>query len=313
MRSLIFLHHRDEANSGDMMSSPVNYFDWRSVALMGTRGVFDSGDFPDQSDVILGGGGLVGNGHFSLKIDHQLNKSDGRRILWGAGHNRHCYPYGFRATGNGPRRLRAEIRGWLVRRGWRNPSSWSRRLTYGLDENEVSFLESFGLVGVRDWGTPYRWVPCASCLHPAIDRHRDDTPRHEVVFVDHPKFFAIDVKRAPKLSNLKIGIDDMIAFIASGRSVVTSSYHVAYWGVLLGRRVVIAPWSTKFLRSKWPVELAPDLDGLAYHLAHARVFPEALSEARDANLLFAKEVSAFLGLQMPVQRFMASPRGNPIA
>ena len=303
MDSLIFLHHRDETNSGDMMSSPVNYFDWTSVTSVAARGVLDPVVAPNSADVILGGGGLVGNSHFLLKIDQHLRNSVGRRVIWGAGHNRHCYPLGFRVAGESPRSWLADFRGWLVRRGWRAPSTWSRRLTYGLDETERAFLDSFGLVGFRDWGTPYRWVPCASCLHPALDRHRDDVPRHKVVYVDHPEFFAIDVKRAPKFSNLKTGIDDLIAFISSGRSVVTSSYHVAYWGVLLGRRVVLAPWSTKFLRFKWPLEIAPDLDGLAYHLAHAREFPEAMSEARQANLMFARDVAAFLGLPMPAQRF----------
>lgn len=302
-RALAFLHHRDEANPGDMLATPARYFDWPRIAEVVERGVLDPVAPVTRADVILGGGGLVGNDHFSPSIARHLNAFEGRKILWGAGQNRHGYPFGFRAVAHGPERWRAEIRGWLVRRGWRAPSQWSRSLVYRSEQETASELAGFDLVGLRDWGTPHAWVPCPSCLHPALDRHRDDRPRHAVVFADHPKFFAIEVSRAPKLSNLDSSIDAMIRFIASGRSVVTSSYHVAYWGILLGRRVVVAPWSSKFLRFKWPVELAIDLDGLAHHLARARVFPDALAEARAANVAFAGQVAALLQLPPPVPRF----------
>jgi hypothetical protein len=306
MRKLDFLYHRHTANPGDMTASPVHYFDWPSVADVTARGVLDPVPAAPVEHLIVGGGGLIGNDHFDAALAAQLGLAGGRRVLWGAGHNRHLYPYGFKASAYGWERVRGEMRGWLVRRGWRARSDWSRRLVYSPTEADRARLDRFDLVGLRDWDVGARWVPCASCLHPALDRHRDDPPRHELVFADHPKFFAIEAGRAPKLSNLENDIDTLVAFIASGRSVVTSSYHVAYWGVLLGRRVVVAPWSTKFLRFKWPVELAADLDGLSHHLARARAYPEALAEARAANLAFAADVAGLLGVPAPARRMSPS-------
>lgn len=302
MKKLVFIHHRDASNPGDMMASPMHYFDWSAVAEVGVRGVLDLARPGADENVIVGGGGLIGNDHFGAALGAHVAGAGGRRVLWGAGHNRHEYPFGFRASATGWQRLRGEVRGWLVRKGWRASSSWSRRLSYRLNEEDRAQLACFDLVGWRDRDGDTRWVPCASCLHPALDRHRGDRPRHATVVADHPKFFAIEAGRAPKLSNLENDLDTLVAFIASGRAVVTSSYHVAYWGLLLGRKVVVAPWSTKFLRFKWPVELSPDLDGLAHHLRRARTFPEALTEARAANLSFATEVARVLGLSTPARR-----------
>lgn len=302
MKLLRFLHHRHLANPGDMTCSPHDYFDWQSVANVEVRGVLDSLPHSDPGDLVVGGGGLIGNAHFTAAIAAHFSASGGRRVLWGAGHNAHLYPHKFKAAGEGWGRLRGELRGWLVRRGLRPASRWSRRLVYRPTATDREQLAKFDLVGLRDWDSGERWVPCVSCMHPALDRHRDDQTRHDIVFADHPQFFGIEVMRSPKLSNQETDIETLVAFIASGRSVVTSSYHVAYWGVLLGRKVVIAPWSTKFLRFKWPVQLAPDLDGLGHHLKLARAYPEALSEARAANHAFAADVATLLGLPTPPVR-----------
>jgi len=45
---------------------------------------------------------------------------------------------------------------------------------------------------------------------------------------------------------LVMNLDEVIAYIASGATVVTSSYHSMYWGFLLGRNFVSVPFGSKF-------------------------------------------------------------------
>lgn len=100
----------------------------------------------------------------------------------------------------------------------------------------------------RDWmmGLKNR-VPCASCMHPAFDRALDVTPVHDVVRYSAARRVEVqEPSGAQHMTNEDGSIEDAIAFIASGRKVITSSYHGAYWAQLLGREVELVSWGSKF-------------------------------------------------------------------
>lgn len=102
--------------------------------------------------------------------------------------------------------------------------------------------------------------PCASCMHPAFDAVSN--PVHEVVRYSAARRVIVDdPAEAPHMSNEDSTIEDAIRFLASGRTVITSSYHGAYWAGLLGRKVKLVPWGSKF-------EYLPNL---------------SLAQCRDAN------------------------------
>jgi len=107
-------------------------------------------------------------------------------------------------------------------------------------------------------------------------------------------FFKIDTRSPNKGSNLNKSFEDIISMLSEAEVILTSSYHAAYWGILLGRRVVVVPWSTKFLRFRWRVGFAYDLDGVRSAISKAASFPYALKEAREANISFALDVSKLL-------------------
>ena len=47
--------------------------------------------------------------------------------------------------------------------------------------------------------------------------------------------------------------EEVAGFLASGRVVVTNSYHGAYWTTLLGRPTLLwEPWCSKFLLLRYP-------------------------------------------------------------
>ena len=142
------------------------------------------------------------------------------------------------------------------------------------------FLRRFALHGIRDWGSPYPWVPCASCMHPAFDLEYDVL--HEVVLYEH-KDFPTGIKGLPTYNNSGTSVPDALRFLASAETVITTSYHGAFWATLLQRRVVVVDaFSTKFQMFRHPPVLAAASDWRAA-LRLARSYPLALDECRRAN------------------------------
>lgn len=119
----------------------------------------------------------------------------------------------------------------------------------GKREEFVSDIsQRVALFGTRNYDRrdQFAFVPCASCLSPLFDQVEE--PKHEVVFFFHRKKGAhISVPPgAPVMTNAMCAPKKAINFIASGETIVTSSYHGVYWAQLLGRRVICLPFSEKF-------------------------------------------------------------------
>lgn len=98
----------------------------------------------------------------------------------------------------------------------------------------------------RDPIEGFECVPCASCLHPVFDEVRSG-PAHKIVRYSAARRVNVETPAdAPHMSNEDGTIEQAVRFLASGETVVTSSYHGAYWVGLLGRKVEIVPWGSKF-------------------------------------------------------------------
>ncbi len=112
----------------------------------------------------------------------------------------------------------------------------------------TELAECFAAFGTRNYDRreQFSFVPCASCLSPLFDRVGPAT--HDVVAYVHRK------KRGPEelppdipiMTNSMRPLREVIEFIASGDTVVTSSYHGVYWAQLLGRKVICLPYNDKF-------------------------------------------------------------------
>jgi hypothetical protein len=140
-----------------------------------------------------------------------------------------------------------------------------------------------------DWRDELHFVPCASCLSPSFDIAK--TPTHDLVIYNHRKMpGAMDVPNGvPVMTN---SVDDpmlAIDFIASGDTVVTSSYHGVYWAQLLGRRVVCIPYSSKFLTFQNSPSFASS-NSWRQSVGSAKRFPPMLDEYRSMNRSFARRV-----------------------
>lgn len=159
------------------------------------------------------------------------------------------------------------------------------------------FLDNFDLVGLRDWQTPWRYVPCPSCMNPWFDRQEVAQPQHEVVVYSHFQVPIPMVQPVPAMDNSGKAedISKALEFLSSGKCVVTNSYHGAYWAQLLNRKVIVwQPFSSRFyhffsnphfcLESDWRPHVP---------LAKART-ENFLSDCRKRNVSFAAEVMELL-------------------
>jgi hypothetical protein len=151
------------------------------------------------------------------------------------------------------------------------------------------YLKAFDLVGVRDFGTEHHWVPCASCMLPQFDQ--PGAAVHEAVIYEHKRIPIPIQAPFPRRTNAGDDIAASLAFLASGKVVITNSYHGAYWATLLGRRVLAIANMSKMYRFRHaPVVCRPEHWQRCLGLTVS--YPEALAQCRTANQNFGKEVRA---------------------
>ena len=296
------VHRKDLNNVGDMASNPLQYFlnpdQYESIDIIDLL----SAQIPDNATVIAGGGGLIANQfmddvlraltvpqdnnqllnladqywkicsngnaqvrqEFFSKLNplvkeyiDKLSRTMGPRVIWGAGHN----------------------------------SDYIKKLKGDLEYPE--WLRDFNLVGVRDYNQQYNWVPCASCMHPAL---RKKYPiKNDVVWFEHKKQLIKSAefgsKPIPRFINSGDNIDQTIELLGSANVVITNSYHGAYWATLLKKKVIVAdPWSSKFNALKHQPRFLKKDESWEQLVASANIYTDALDECVDTNQQFWNQI-----------------------
>ncbi len=220
MPTLVNCHVIDAHNIGDLLSSPLHYFEFPGFTPKALDIRTAQAEALAADHVIFGGGGLLFERFLPQIASIQATKQGTKRILWGVGQQ-------------------------------------SYALTQLSDYRQFDYrpyVAQCDLVGLRDFDVPWPWVPCVSCLHPAFDLPR--TPQHEVVVFSHKKFH-ISFPGLPHLTHEETDFETVLDFLGSGETILTSSFHGAYWGTLLGRKVLAFPFSSKFASLKYPPTLYP--------------------------------------------------------
>ncbi len=270
-KPVINVHRVDTRNVGDYYCAPHHYFD----KLKNTSvDIFDYKK-PDSEtraafiektcghSIIIGGGGLLNRGGFrrQMKLFQDLSKKGKKTVLWGVGHNE------------------------------KHPKTYGKVKGYNVD------VSKFGLVGTRDYTNPGEYVPCVSCLHPIFDKTYKETQEVGVVFhkdtLKKPKILH-KFKDFPSSSNTT-DLESLISFIGASEKIITDSYHVMYWSMLLGKRVVTVPNSSKFYDFKYRPVFS-DFDNALESFSDAEIYPGLLEECREINLKFADKVFDYLGM-----------------
>ena len=217
------VHRRTKGNIGDFFCNPSRYFDFRPI----TKKLTDQINIKD-STVVIGGGGLI-HPSFTPRIVELLEQQPKNIIVWAIGSN------------------------------------------YALDKDKgyPDWIRNATLVGIRDFkslsvnSTLGEYVPCVSCMHPAFNKKYKAS--HDKVYYLHARQSSEDtfkkLEGKPLLTNKAKDFNEVITFLGSGETVVTDSYHGAYWAMLMKRNVQVVPWSTKFKTFKYiPVLLESILE-----------------------------------------------------
>jgi len=266
---IINLHRMDKNNIGDWYCAPHHYF----KELKGTAlDIFDyknkdkiiSDNFiknVSQNALIIGGGGLLNRSGFALQMRmlEKLAISGKKIVLWGVGHNE------------------------------KSPKTYNNVKQYKTD------ISKFGIVGTRDYTMPGDYVPCVSCLHPIFDKPTKNTQEIGVILhkdtIKKPAIVSL-FSEYPTTSNTT-NLEELVHFIGISEKIITDSYHAMYWAMLLGKKVVVIPNSSKFYDFKYKAVVS-DFENAVAALTKAEIFPSLLEECREINRNFATKVFDYL-------------------
>jgi hypothetical protein len=302
----IVAHRMDENNVGDLASEPLQYFlnddEYQRIDVAN----LGSYSYDESIPLIVGGGGLLCNefmGDFYndllLSSDHAqltrmwgdswqvsnlkykevfhefheqyqsliqktLEKVEGKvgpRFIWGAGHNSSDISTEFRKI------------------------KWPKAMA------------RYDAVGIRDYDetSKFEWVPCASCMHPAFDKEYEI--KNKVIFFEHKKQLLKPAEFGdtpfPRFVNSGHNFDQTIELLGSAEVILTNSYHGAYWGMLLGRKVaVVGPWSSKFNFFKHPPYIMQKKENYKDFIDSMEIYPDMIQECRNANIKFWEKVKS---------------------
>jgi hypothetical protein len=295
----VLAHRKDPNNVGDIAANPLQYF--LSPDQYQTIDVAHPGqeDYPGDVPVVVGGGGLIGNDFMGNVIANCLLSPDEMQLKqlsevrwklisehnWGAQRNfKNKYSELIEES------LTNVVKYSAPKYAWGIGHNGSTASTPEYPEE----LNQYSAVGLRDWGThSHSWVPCASCLHPAL--RKNYTIKNPVIWFEHKKQLIKDRsfgnEPIPRFVNSGANIEQTIELLGSAEVVLTNSYHGAYWATLLQRRViVVGAWSSKFHHMKHAPVQMPAEHNWRDVLDQTQIYPHALDECADANHAFWKRI-----------------------
>jgi hypothetical protein len=142
------------------------------------------------------------------------------------------------------------------------------------------------LIGIRDYVSGYEnlYLPCASCMHPAFDKTYVE--KQEVGYFLHKfKTKIINTTNKSIMYNDEIDFEKTIEFMGSHKTIITDSYHGAYWAQLLGKNVQVASWSVKFNYFKNPPLFLENINDTPLKTSN-KINYNFLSECRQLNKQF---------------------------
>ena len=185
--------------------------------------------------IIIGGGGLLGledetTLQSGLTLDHDMREVCSMKadcVIWGIGSNLGAHEQG-------------DVREYSEHEVLAKVDELVRGTTVRL----AVFRDHFTPPVDKPWESFYD----ATAMLAGLDCK--EAPTHERVYYHHAQYsFVVDGDdgKVPSMDNSEKSVPEVLRHLCSGASVVTSSYHGALWGMLLGRKVVVVnAHSSKF-------------------------------------------------------------------
>ena len=306
MTKPIVVHRQDFNNVGDMASNPLRYFmqpdEYDVIDVINIH----KERYDANRPIVVGGGGLIANEFLGDDIRNVLYSNDYAQLL-------EIGKTGWSATDVANKDLRdnfnTKIKA-LVKEYIDQVSMAPRapRILWGAGHNGElakkvkqlsypSYMVQFDKVGIRDDAQEYPWVPCASCMLPAL--RQKYAVKHDIIWFEHKKqlikgndFGDDSVMRVVNSGN---NAEATIEILGSANTIVTNSYHGAYWGTLLKKRVIVVePWSSKFLFMKHPPTFVQKNESWRNYLETTEMHVDSLDECINVTEQFWRETKQLL-------------------
>lgn len=300
------VHRRDQNNVGDMSANPLQYFlkpnDYTVVDITNINRY----NFDPNVPVIAGGGGLIANEFMNEALRDLTVSSDKSSIL-----NIGSEIWKHTLAGNKDIRdeFFSKFNPLVTEYVKKLSNDISPRIIWGAGHNGSfekkfkgeleypSWMRNFDLVGVRDYSQEHEWVPCASCMHPAL--RENHIIKHPVIWFEHKKQLMKSTEFGsdpiPRFINSGDNIEETIRILGSAEVIITNSYHGAYWGTLLGRKVIVAEaWSSKFNAMKHKPLFIGKGDFWKNVVNRVPVYDTALEECISVTEQYWNKVKAYL-------------------
>lgn len=197
--NILYSHRLDKDNPGDLWSTPKHYF--FDDIKCDVVDVFKDNNFTKTYDsYITGGGDILVSDKWLTFNKRILDKIKTKvNIVWGAGVN---FDH------------------------------------LGIKE----YLKSFNLIGTRTFKKEYSdirysFVPCSSVMNTIFDKEVKEDK--QVSLIHHFKR-PLDIN-LPYLSikNKPNNLEEVVNTIATSKTIITNSYHAAYWSMILNKRTIV--------------------------------------------------------------------------
>jgi hypothetical protein len=283
------VHRVDKNNVGDIASNPLQYFlspdQYKVIDVTN----LSTDSYDSSLPMIIGGGGLIENEFMGDAIRKVLNSNDKAKLfnLWKTSWDL-CSQEHEDIKNSFMRQLEILVKDHLQKL----KDTTGKRIIWGAGHNNnvsrriktidyPEWLIEFDLIGVRDVGQPYEWVPCASCMHPALKKKYPI--KNDIVWFEHKKQLLKGNEfgdgSIPRFVNSGSNIEHTIELLGTANIIITNSYHGAYWGTLLGKKVIVVePWSTKFYFLKHIPSFIGKNETLESAIDNATVYNNAYEE-----------------------------------
>lgn len=199
-----------------------------------------------NSNIVIGGGGLIRR--YFVKHTNYISQSEYKNlIVWGIGHNF----------------------------SWKENMWWPK------------WMIDSTLWGVRDYIAGYEkfYLPCVSCMHDSFDKTYEINYDYGYFLHHHSSKYSPNVNDIYMYNN-NIDMYKVINFLASCNTIITDSYHGAYWGLLLGKDVRVVSWTSKFNNFKCQPTIIDKIENWQNYKASKVITTDYLHESRELNKQF---------------------------
>lgn len=298
------VHRRDVNNVGDMASNPLQYFlkpeEYTTIDLTEINRVPIAAGIP----IIVGGGGLIANEFLDPQV-RKLTSSSDKIQLNSMYENR--WKLATPALANVHREFEEEYLTLTRKYIKKVNESKNLKVMWGAGHNSEAskdkkgnifteypdYLLDFDMTGLRDWDVGHTWAPCASCMHPAL--RKNYSIKNDIIWFEHKKQLVKDfgTDPIPRFINSGSNIEQTIELLGSANIILTNSYHGAYWGVLLKKKViVVGAWSTKFYRMKHMPHILDKSEDYKKIIDTVNIYGTALDESIAATEMFFNSIKS---------------------